>query len=215
MHNLVDGRSTAEREESVVRTGSAVRLLGAVSATVSVAGGVLVAATYESLREGPLPIVVAVDILLLAAILGVARTLRMGKPDALTRVGSSLAVAALAFAFLFFTAVVLLKGLTDRVPESVAASATFVGSVATLIALPLGLVLVAVASLREARLPGWARPLPLVATALLVAVPVLIALAPEGRPEGQIAAVLSAASGAAWAAYAVGMASALETESEP
>ncbi|MBW3601481.1 MAG: hypothetical protein KY434_02135, partial [Actinobacteria bacterium] len=161
----------------------------------------LVAVTYESLREGPLPIVVAVDIVLLAAILGVARRLRMGKPDALARVGSSLAMAGLAVVFWFFAAVVLLEGLSDRVPEWVAASGTFIGSLATLIALPLGLVLAAVASLREPRLPGWARPLPLVATSLLVAVPVFIALVPEGRAEGQVAAVLSAASGVAWAAY--------------
>lgn len=132
----------------------------------------------------------------------------------LARVGCSLALAGLAVAFWFLTAVVLLEGLTDWAPEWVAAAGTFIGSVATLIALPLGLFLVAVASLREARLPGWARPLPLVATALLVAVPITIALVPEGRPEGQVAAVLSAASGAAWAAYVFGMAAALETESE-
>ncbi len=179
-----------------------------------VAGGVAVAVTYESLREGPLPIVVAADIVLLAAILAVARRLRMGQPDALARAGFALAVAALAVAFWFFAAVVLLEGLTDRVPEWATASGTFIASVATLIALPLGLVLVAVASLREARLPGWARPLPLVATSLFVAVPVFIALVPEGRQEGQVAAVLSAASGVAWAAYVVGMGSALETGSE-
>ncbi len=108
----------------------------------------------------------------------------------------------------------LLEGLSDRVPEWVAASGTFIGSLATLIALPLGLVLAAVASLREPRLPGWSRPLPLVATSLLVAVPVFIALVPEGRAEGQVAAVLSAASGVAWAAYVMGMVSALETGSE-
>lgn len=179
-----------------------------------VAVGVVVAVTYESLREGPLPIAVAVDIVLLAAILGVARTLRIGKPEALARVGFSLAVAGLAVVFLFFAAIVLLEGLTDRVPEWVAASGTFIGSVAMLIALPFGLVLVAIASLREPRLPGWARPLPLVATSLLIAVPVFIALIPEGRPEGQVAAILSTASGVAWAAYVLGMASVLETGSE-
>ncbi|MBW3576662.1 MAG: hypothetical protein KY462_02775 [Actinobacteria bacterium] len=139
---------------------------------------------------------------------------REGQPDALARAGFALAVAALAVVFWFFAAVVLLKGLTDRVPEWVAASGTFIASVATLIALSLGLVLVAVASLREARLPVWARPLPLVATALLVAVPVFTALVPEGGAEGQVAAVLSAASGVAWAAYVMGMGSALETGSE-
>lgn len=197
-----------------MRSRSAVHMLSAVSATVFVAGGVLVAVTYESLREGPLPIVVAVDIVLLAAILGVARTLRMGKPDVLVRVGSSLAVAGLAVGFWFFAAVVLLEGLSDRVPGWVAASGTFIGSVATLIALPFGLVLVGGASLREARLPAWARPLPLVATVLFLAIPVFIALLPEGRPEGQVAACLSAASGVAWAAYVLGMASALKTGSE-
>lgn len=77
----------------------------------------LVAVTYESLREGPLPIVVAVDIVLLAAILGLTRRLRIGEPDALARVGSWLAVTGLAVVFWFFAAVVLLEGLTDRVPS--------------------------------------------------------------------------------------------------
>ncbi|MDP8929069.1 MAG: hypothetical protein M3O70_10985 [Actinomycetota bacterium] len=92
-----------------MRTRGAVRVLGAVTATVFVAGGVLVAVTYESLREGPLPIVVAVDIVLLAAILGVARNLGM-RHRPLARVGTSLAVAGLTIVFWFFAAVVLLTG---------------------------------------------------------------------------------------------------------
>lgn len=175
----------------------------------------LVVATYESLREGPLPIVLAVDIVLLTAILGLARRLRIGEPDGLARVGFWLAVTGLAVVFCFFAAVVLLEGLTDRAPEWGATLATFIGSVATLIVLPFGLVLVAVASLREARLPGWARPLPLVAVALLVAVPIFIGLLPEGRPEGQVAAVLSAASGVTWSGYVLGITAALESGSEP
>lgn len=191
-----------------MRTRRAVLLLGATSATVFVAGGLLVVVTYESLREGPLPVVLAVDIVVLAAVLWTTRRLGLGTPAVLSRLGSALALAGLAVVLGFLGSILLFEGLTDRLPEWVATVGTFLGSAASLLALPVGLLMVAVAILREGRLPGWARPLPLLATFLLMAAPVAVAVAPEGKSEGQVAAILFAGAGVIWSSYVFGMAGA-------
>lgn len=187
----------------------AVQWLGAVAGVVFVAGGLLVAATYRSLREGPLPMIILADVVLVAVILLAALRLRLGSPRRLALIGSALAVGGLAVVVVFFVAVVVLEGFTDRVPEWMASLGTLLGSVAALLAVPLGLLLVGLAALGERRLPVWARPLPMVATLCFVAAPVSIALIPEGRLEGQVAAWWVAASGVAWAGFVFGMASTL------
>lgn len=197
-----------------MRTRRAVLWLGATSATVFVAGGLLVVVTYESLREGPLPVVLAVDIVLLAAVLWATRRFGLGTPAVLSRLGSALALAGLAVVLGFLGSILLFEGLTDRLPEWVAAVGTFVGSTASLLALPVGLVMVAVAILSERRLPGWARPLPLLATFLLMAAPVAVAVVPEGKSEGQVAATLFAVAGLIWSSYVFGMAGASGSDPE-
>lgn len=189
-----------------MRTRGGVLLLGATSTTGFVAGGVLVALTYESLREGPLPVVLAVDIVLLAAVLWTTRRLELGTPAVLSRLGSALALVGLAVVLGFLASMLLSEGVADRLPEWVAATGTFVGSTASLLALPVGLLMVAVAIVREGRMPGWARPLPLVATFLFMAVPIAVAVLPEGKSEGQVAAILFAVAGGIWSSSLFGMA---------
>lgn len=187
----------------------AVQWLGVVAGVIFVAGGLLVATTYRSLREGPLPVILLADVVLVAVILLVALRLRLGRPRRLALLGSALAVAGLAVVVVFFVAVVVLEGFPDRVPEWIASLGTFLGSAASLIAVPVGLLLVGLAASGERRLPGWARPLPMVATLCFLAAPVSIALIPEGRLEGRVAALWVAASGVAWAGFVFGMASTL------
>ncbi len=187
----------------------AVQWLGALTGVVFVAGGLLVATTYRSLREGPLPVILLADVVLVAVILLAALRLRLGWPRRLALLGSALAMAGLAVVVVFFVAVVVLEGFTDRVPEWMASLGTFLGSAAALIAVPVGLLLVGLAALGERRLPGWGRPLPMVATLCFLAAPVSIALIPEGRLEGQVPAWWGAASGIAWAGFVFGMASTL------
>lgn len=190
-----------------MRTRRSVLALGAVSATAYVVGG-LFARGYENLREGPVPFVLAVNVLLLAAVLWTTRRLQLGTPARLSRLGSAAALVGLAAFLGFLASILLLEDLTDRLPESVAALGTFVGSVASLLALPLGLLMLGVAILRERRLPRWARPLPLVATCLLMAVPIAVAVLPEGSSEGQVAAILFAIAGVTWSSFTFGMAGA-------
>lgn len=71
--------------------------------------------------------------------------------------------------------------------------------------MPIGLLLVAVVTLREGRLLRWARLLPLLATCLFVGMAIAVAIVPEAKLEGQVAAILLALASVTWSGYVSGM----------
>lgn len=187
-----------------MRSARSVRFLANATALVSVVGGAVAAATYTSLREGPLPVVIVTLVILLALVIWTVRRQGLGAPRVMGRLGSVLVLAALVVSLGFFLSTLALG--STKVPDWLITLGTFVVSCASLLALPLGLILVGVSALKEKRLRAWARPLPLVATLLFLAVPVAIALLPEGNAEGRAAALGLAASGAIWSAFTHGIA---------
>ncbi|MDQ3646820.1 MAG: hypothetical protein M3345_07790 [Actinomycetota bacterium] len=154
------------------------------------------------------------NMVLLAAVLWTTRRLGLGVPAALSRLGSALALVGLFIVLVFLTSL-LFEGLTDRLPEWTASLGTLVASMGSLLVLPIGLMLMAVATLRDERLPAWARPLPLLATFLFMAVPIAVAIVPEGKPEGQVAAVLFAVAGVTWSSYVFGIGASLDPSHSP
>ena len=99
-------------------TRRTVRSVAVVSGVGFVAGAAWVAATYESLRDGPAPMVLAMNMVLLAAILWTSRRLGLGVPAVLSRVGSALALVGLSI-FLAFLTSLLLPEASDRPPSGV------------------------------------------------------------------------------------------------
>jgi hypothetical protein len=180
----------------------------AAVAFFAVVAGMGVVTDYDGLRGGFLPLGVSGLAFAASMVAWEYRRHELGSPQRLLVVGSVLVQVVLLSICAFFFAVEVGNAAGShalrQTDGGLATVATFLGSVDLMIALPVGLAALAVATWRDRNAPRDVRALSTAAVAVFALAPILVGALPDST-ERPIMVVWLAAIGTTWAALARGL----------